>query len=240
MPPDLDAWFDLPLGRALLEAETALLCEALDDVFGWELLQIGVWGPPRGLLRACRVRRHTVVSARAGLDGVDIVCRMPQLPIMNDTLDAVLLPHTLEFETDPQAVIREVDRVLVGEGQLIILGFRPLSLWGVRTTAARGAFPPGFQRLLAERRVRDWLALLGYEVTASRHYLYRVPWGTPVPTPAGASGLLKRGLLHPLPAGAYCLKARKRVYTMTPIRPRFRERPAVIGSLVKPTPRTPS
>jgi hypothetical protein len=49
--------------------------------------------------------------------------------------------------------------------------------------------------------------------------------------------MLRRGLTHPLPANAYLLKARKRIYTLTPIRPRFRERPAVLGGLVKPSPR---
>ena len=36
--------------------------------------------------------------------------------------------------------------------------------------------------------------------------------------------MLRRGLTYPLPANAYLLKARKRIYTLTPIRPRFREK----------------
>jgi len=50
--------------------------------------------------------------------------------------------------------------------------------------------------------------------------------------------MLRAGLTYPLPAGAFLLKARKRVYTLTPVRPRFREKPAVIGGLVKPTTRS--
>ena len=118
-----------------------------------------------------------------------------------------------------------------------MLGFRPWSLWGVRARASRSGFPPNLRRVLSERRLRDWLVLLGYEVVAARHYLYRSPWAN-----AAAAGRrarsLRRGLLNPLPAGAYLLKARKRVYTLTPIRPRFREKPAVLGGLVKPTTRS--
>jgi len=198
-------------GAALLEAESRVLLEALDDVFGWELLQIGLWGPARGLIRAARTRQQTVVAERR-VPGVDVIARLPQLPIASDTVDAVLLPHTLEFLPDPKTMIREVDRVLVGEGQLIVLGFRPLSLWGLRARAARRSVPPGLTSLIAERRVSDWLALLGYEIVASRHFHH----------------------------GVYLLRARKRVYTMTPIRPRVRERSAVIGSLVKPTSRSGS
>ncbi len=200
-----------PPPAVLLEAETALLAETLDDVFGWELLQVGLWGSPRGLLNGSRTRQQTVIAERH-VDGVDLVARLPQLPIASGTVDAVLLPHTLEFLPDPKAMIREADRVLAGEGQLIVAGLRPISLWGLRARLSRGAFPPGLRNLLAERRVCDWLALLGYEIIASRHYLH----------------------------SAYILKARKRVYTMTPIKIRPRERAAVIGSLVKPTSRTRS
>ena len=73
---------------------------------------------------------------------------------------------------------------------------------------------------------------------ASRHYLFASPWGSGSPG-QGTGHYLRRGL-NPFPAGAYLLKARKRVYTLTPIRPRFREKPAVIGGLVKPTTRNPS
>jgi SAM-dependent methyltransferase len=210
-PSTLDSWLQDAPGASLLEAETTLLGEVLDDVFGWELLQVGLWGPSRGLIHASRTRQQTLIAERV-VEGVNLVTRLPQLPIASGTVDAVLLPHTLEFLPDPKAMIRETDRVLVGEGQLIIVGLRPWSLWGMRSRLSRGRFPPGVRNLIAERRICDWLALLGYEIIASRHYLH----------------------------SAYILKARKRVYTMTPIRIRPRERAAVIGSLVKPTSRTRS
>jgi SAM-dependent methyltransferase len=233
----LSAWWASALGRALLAAESELLSEALEDVFGWELLQIGAWGGSRELLAGSRSRRQTILAAPGFPAGADIIGRPPLLPIASDAVDAVLLPHTLEFATDPYAIVREVDRVLVGEGQLLVLGFRPWSLWGMRARASHTGFPPGMRRVLPERRVRDWLVLLGYEVVASRRYLYCSPWSS---GSGGAGRILRRGLTHPLPGGAYLLKARKRIYTMTPVRPRFREKPAVLGGLVKPTTRSQS
>ncbi|HEX8757593.1 MAG TPA: methyltransferase domain-containing protein, partial [Steroidobacteraceae bacterium] len=155
----------------------------------------------------------------------------------SDSIDAVLLPHILEFATDPYAIVREADRVLVGEGRLLVLGFRPWSLWGVRARWSRNGFPPGMRRVLSERRIREWLVLLGYEVVSAQHYLFRGPWSRGLAAGEGPGRILRRGLTHPLPANAYLLKARKRIYTLTPIRPRFRERPAVLGGLVKPSPR---
>jgi SAM-dependent methyltransferase len=233
----LSAWWQHGIGRALLAAESELLGEALEDVFGWELLQIGAWGNARELLRNARTRRQTIIAPHGSRGGADVVARASQLPITSDSVDAALLPHTLDFASDPYAIVREADRVLSGEGQLLVLGFRPWSLWGLRARATRSGFPPGLRRVLPERRVRDWLVLLGYEVVSERRYLYGSPWSSGNTPETGPAGMLRRGLVNPLPAGAWLLKARKRVYTLTPIRPRFREKPAVIGGLVKPTTR---
>ena len=234
----LSSWWQGPLGRAVLGAESALLTEALEDVFGWELLQIGAWGSSRELLAGSRTRHRTIVAAHRSRGPADIVGRPSQLPIASDSIDAVLLPHTLELAADPFAIVREVDRVLVGEGNLVVLGFRPWSLWGLRARASRTGFPPDLRRVLPERRVRDWLVLLGYDIVAVRRYLYCSPWGSGPSTSEGAARMLRRGLTYPLPGSAYLLKARKRVYTLTPIRPRLRQKPAVVGGLVKPTTRT--
>ncbi len=241
---NVSAWLTSPLGAALLHAEAELLSEALDDVFGWEMLQLGVWGPVNGLLGGCRTRRYSVLASaiadaahpapRSAQGSPQAIARLSQLPIANASVDAVLLPHTLEFETDPYGIVREADRVLAGEGQLLVLGFRPWGLWGMKRRASRRGFPPGIKRTLSEGRVRDWLELLGYDIVTVRPYLYAAPWGEP----ERARGLIERSWLQPWPAGAYLLKARKRVYTLTPIRPRLRERPQVIGQLVKPTTRS--
>ncbi|MCS6948189.1 MAG: class I SAM-dependent methyltransferase, partial [Steroidobacteraceae bacterium] len=217
----LVAWWESSQGRALIEAEAILAREALDSVFGWELLQVGAWGAHRELLAGARTHHAALaVSPEQRASGVvsDLVARPAQLPIASDCVDAVLLPHTLEFVPDPYAVVREIDRVLTGEGQLLVLGFRPWSAWGLRATAARGAFPPGLRRLLPERRLRDWLVLLGYEVGETRRYLFDLPWGQPS-EPLRA---LRRGLTAPWPAGAYLLRARKRLYAGTPLRLRLR------------------
>jgi SAM-dependent methyltransferase len=257
--PVADAWQDGALGRALVAAEASLLAEAYQDVFGWELLQLGIWGPAATLLGGSRTRRQTIISGSPGttsqtaegapLNGASdsartnpslVVARLTQLPVANASVDAVVLPHTLEFEPDPYALVREADRVLAGEGQLLVLGFRPFSLWGLRAAVARAGFPPGLRRLLPLRRLRDWLELLGYEIVETRPYLYHPPWGEPRADDIGRAQFLRRGILNALPAGAYLLKARKRVYTLTPIRPRFRETRKILGGLVEPTPRRPS
>jgi SAM-dependent methyltransferase len=237
----LRAFWQMPLGKSLLTAEAQLLGEALEDVFGWEFLQVGAWGEGRELLAGCRTRRKIVVAPGAFSSSADIIARPSALPVARDSVDAVLLPHTLEFASDPYAIVREVDRVLSGEGQLVVLGFQPLSLWGIRARSSPAGFPPGMRRILSVGRVREWLVLLGYEIVATRSYLHCTPWGkgaTEAAQGADHSPLLRRTWFNPLPAGAWILKARKRIRALTPIRPRLREKqPAVIGQLVKPTTR---
>ena len=183
---------------------------------------LGLWGPRElvvgGLSDATsrRCRQRTCPN----FADADIGARLSQLPIANGAVDAVVLPHTLEFETDPFAVVREADRVLAGEGHLIVLGFRPFSLWGFRSRAISRGYPPGLKRMLGARRIADWLELLGYDVGLTRNYLFTPPWGGTAPRPGVPSALLRRGWIKPWPAGAYLIKARKRVYTLTPIRPR--------------------
>lgn len=236
--PDLADWLSSGLGNQLLAGEAELLRGQLDDVFGLELLQLGSWGASRELLSAARTRRQTVIAASSGSE-VDVVAELDALPVQTATVDAVLLPHTLEFELNPHAILREADRVLTGEGQLIVLGFRPVSLWGLRAAASRQGYPPGLRQMQSVGRVRDWLALLGYEVVLQRGFLYSRPWGRDVRSPRR---VLRRGLFNPLPAAAWLLKARKHVYRMTPLRHRFfRERRRVFGhALPEPTARNRS
>ncbi|MCE2873976.1 MAG: class I SAM-dependent methyltransferase [Xanthomonadales bacterium] len=102
---------DAPRGRSLRQGEAALVSESLEDCFGWEMLQIGAWGAGRSLLTGARTRSQALIDT-APAPGVDVVSRLSALPIASDSIDCVLLPHTLEFEADPYGLLREVDRVL--------------------------------------------------------------------------------------------------------------------------------
>jgi len=225
----LRRWLTTPLGTLLVEHERQVLNEALDDVFGIQLVQIGTWGDPKTYFPAARTQRQTVIcSALSGRP--QVFCKTESLPMASDSVDAVLLPHTLETENDPHAVLREVARVLVAEGQLLVLGFSAMGPWAVRNQLASEGFPPGLTRVISESRLRDWCSLLGFEITAVRRYLRCLPL-----TPRRANAGLSTSWL--LPAGAYLIKARKRTYTLTPIRVKRRERSSMVGGLVEPPPR---
>ena len=225
-------WFEGPLGARVLREEAALASLALDDVFGFELLQVGAWGPARHLLDGARTQ-HTTLLAPEMSSGVTLCAPLDSLPFRSDSIDAIFLPHTLELVDDPYAVLREAERVLCAEGCLMICGFNPFSGWGLRRAFARyvrrPVFPPQTQRLLSERRLRDWVALLGFDVDSVYGYLGAFPTSGRVPRSAD---IRPRAAWM---AGAYLLKARKRVQTMTLVRPRRRVRQRVLVGAAEPT-----
>lgn len=237
---DLQSWLRTPLGQRVYALERKLAGEALAQVFGWQMLQIGLWGDDDGLLAEGRTQRKSVLawhgSRPSSRPGSVLRSRTDSLAIASDSVDAVVLPHTLEYEPEPHEILREVGRILSGEGHLILFGFRPFSSWGVRHLFAKNGFPPGLERMIAERRLRDWLKLLGFEVVDAWRYLFTLPWGSTAPSP---QSFFERSGSHlwPLFAGGYLIKARKRVYALTPIRPRWRLRPKVVGGLIEPTTR---
>ena len=232
-------WFGGPLGARVLREEAALAQVALDDVFGFELLQVGTWGPSQHLLGTARTQ-HTTLLAPAVSPGVTLCAPLASLPFSSDSIDAIFLPHTLELVEDPYAVLREAERVLCAEGCLMICGFNPFSGWGARRVFGRyfrrPAFPPQTRRMLSERRLRDWMALLDFEVASVYGYLGPMPMTRrPRKLADGTVRQAEYRARRPLTAGAYLLKARKRVQTLTLVRPKRRSRQRVLVPAGEPT-----
>ncbi len=233
--PNGTAWLDGPLGATVLELETRILSDALADVFGFELLQVGAWGHRDEIASSARTQHRSWLAPDASGPGA-IRANYDELPIATGSIEAVLLPHTLEYAPHPHELLREVERVLVGEGHVLICGFNPLGPWGLRHLVAR-RFPPASERLMSEGRTRDWLNLLGFEVVETRRYLFAPPWRQRM-SRRTREWLEHRGPRFAPPlAGAYVVKARKRVRALTPIRPAWSRKPAVVGGLAEPTSR---
>jgi SAM-dependent methyltransferase len=113
-------------------------------------------------------------------------CDFDALPLPDASVDLVVLPHALELALDPHQTLREVERVLVPEGRVVIVGFNPTSLWGLRQRFGHmrrglgfgrgsGLYLPRAGDFIGYWRARDWLRLLGFEVEAGRFGCWRPP-----------------------------------------------------------------
>ena len=177
-----DRWLQTPAGRYLLAWESAQYDRCVADLFGFNALQLGL--PEVDALRANRMPHRWLArcDAVAGQQGRAALCTdFEALPFPPASLDLVVLPHALELASDPHAALREVERVLVPEGRVVICGFNPTGLWGLRQRRARLTRPLGFgeqfapdvRHWIGQGRVRDWLRLLSFEVESAQFGCYR-------------------------------------------------------------------
>lgn len=230
MRQEPDSWFQERTGAYLLRQERAALAQTLPTVFGFYLVQAGHWGADGALLETSAIRTRFVVSERGG-GGAQLLGHAARLPFAADSVDAVLLPHTLERCGDPHRVLREAERVLTGEGHLIVLGFHPWSLWGWRARFGRHA--PWAGRFVRARRLQEWLTVLGFETLRVQHYLFRPPFRR---TLLVRSAFLDR-LRWRLTSGAYMLVAKKQVFGVTPVRLKQALPKRTFAGVAKPTTR---
>ena len=228
-------WLQTPLGDALLQQESRVVEEALDGIFGEECLQLGLWGERRTFTRFTRTQRCALINETP--EGRPVaVGDFHRLPVESDSIDAVLLPHTLDFNDRPHEVLREVDRVLRANGHIVILGFKPAGLWGLRRLIPGAGMPPGADHLISERRLRDWLMLLDMRIQGGQRYFFR--WPLPRRKVGSSQRWERRGqALWPELAACYMLTAQKRVSTLTPVRPLWRRKPKVVAGLAEPSTR---
>lgn len=221
-----EEWLQTPQGRYLLDWEQDGLDRLVADVFGYHAVQLGL--PGFELLRANRMPRRI----NCGPQGRDLRCSEYELPFATGSLDLVLLPHVLEFSAHPHRVLREVERVLVPEGSVVISGFNPLSLWGLRRLLARrGAEAPWSGHYRSAMRIRDWLILLGFEIQESRFGCYAPPLRTPQWLERWHCADRAGSRWWPVLGAGYLLHGVKRVQGMRLITPHWRGRKAAAKRL---------
>ena len=240
-------WLQTPPGRYLLAWEQTHFDQAVSDIFGYRALQLGF--TELDALRANRMPQRWLAAEDVAVDNppltplIDagsplravLVTNAGALPFPAASLDLVVLPHTLELSDDAHATLREVERVLVPEGRLVISGLNPASLWGMRQRRAhfyqrfgRGnLFLPEAGDFIGYWRLRDWLRLLSFEVESARFGCYRPAFQTTQwlsrfewMDPAG-----KRW--WPIFGAVYFLVAVKRVRGMRLLEPAWKSRKAV-------------
>jgi len=179
----LGSWLETPAGSYVRAWEQARLDALTSDIFGFNALQIGL--PQVDALRASRMPNKWLSDMRmpAAGDGavtpVLVTHDFAELPFASQSLDLVVLPHVLEFAAEPHQVLREVERVLIPEGQVIICGFNPASMWGARQMAGRlyGAhFLPHHAEFISMPRIKDWMKLLNLGVNRGHFGCYAPPF----------------------------------------------------------------
>ena len=229
--PGATEWLASSPGQYVVTREQAYFDEAVADIFGYHALQLGL--EQVDLLRASRIP----LRVHAGPQGaVGLRMDFRDLPIDSNSVDLMVLPHTLEFSAHPHQVVREVARVLRPEGHVIISGFNPLSLWGLRRSVGSRLDYPWHGHFIHLARVKDWFALVGLEIVAGSMACYAPPC-------TEQKWLDRFGFMEkagdrwwPIAGGVFFLQAIKRVRGIRLIMPKWSDRVPVPEKSLSPVP----
>ncbi len=203
----------------MLDWELAQFDSAVDDVFGFRAVQIGL--PEVDFLRQNRIPYRFTLALEPG---AALAADPLQLPLASQSVDLVVLPHVLEGHPNPHDVLREVERVLMPEGQVVISGFNTASLWRVRQLfASRHNGAPWDAKFIGLLRLREWLRVLGFELNGGKFGCYAPPFRNEI--------WLKRfefmekagARWWPVTGGIYVVRAVKRVHAMRIVTPAWRQ-----------------
>lgn len=205
-------WFESPLGVLLVEKQKQILGNVLPRIFGYHLIYSGL-NPLIDTIEDSPIKHKVFLDCCKSQLNSDI----HQLPFQSDSTDLVVLQHSLDFERDPFQVLREATRVVLPNGNMLIIGFNPWSLWGLwRAILFRSDKAPWNTRFISPYRLSEWLDILGFDVVGCESACY-IPsvknksrifsWLEYI----GNVWLTQRG-------GFYLLMAKKRVSCITPVR----------------------
>lgn len=232
---DLEYWWRQPLGRALLETQQERLEPFLSRTFGYHFLQLGV-SPYVSLTHLSQIKHPMIWSGNWVKDAGQsvLVSDAHALPLPDDSVDVVLIHHLLDFVDNPHQVLREAARITQHKGHLIIVGFNPVSSWGLcRALPLKKKKVPWNGRFLSVRRLHDWLTLLDYRIEDvetlmarppinSSRWLERTRWLESV----------RRGGRF---GGCYIVWAKKQVGCATPLRKQWNQNQFIPGGIVSPS-----
>lgn len=205
--PDIQRWFLSEAGQALLSCQKELLDKQLETLFGYYCLQLSCL-PDVCLHQHSKIRRKFCLHPLLEKHGA--TAKFTQLPIAADSIDVAIVHHILDYSHDPHAVLRELNRVLLPSGHLLIVGFSPFGSYGLRSFICHKHTDAMWQfKALQKNRLHEWLSLLGFSVVHSQLEGYQL---------AAASELFRK---YQLPGGAfYIVVAQKQSSTITPLKPK--------------------
>ena len=211
-------WFKSPLGQYLLSLEYGYINPIVMDTFGFYAIQMGNFD--------IDFLDHSRIPNKFSLNSnhADLMASNEALPFEEASVDLLIAPHILEQMAEPYELLKEIRRVLIPEGRLIISGFNPMSLWGIKRLLSFDIDYPWNTKFIPLSKIKEWLPIIGLEMVEGKMGCY-VP-------PIQQSSWLKK--LHtmeklgdrwwPMLGGFYFLVIQKRVHGMTPIRPLWKKK----------------
>lgn len=242
---ELRQWFASEAGTNVLRAGVTAIEGILPDLFGYHLVLYGDW-VDKEIVSSSRISHRIILGTASDSDSdlkqqATVISDTAALPLAENSIDVLVVPHILEFADDPHQLLREAERVLIGEGYIVLLCFNPWSLFGLWRGLLRWRdVVPWRGGFISQSRIKDWLRLLGFDIRKTAKVGFRPPLQRP---------RLNRKLEFLEYLGAFCwpvfgnvsvVVAKKRVASFTPLKTSWETRRRLVGGgVVEPTARRP-
>lgn len=233
-------WPTTPLGRVLATHERQLLKSVMPSMYQAVCIQIdGLEGDSVLDLTTGGVSFYVSEEKTVGVgSAAHVLARPASLPFAARSVDLVVLSHVLEFSDHPHEILREVEQILAPGGHIVLIGFNPLSLWGLRLLLSRltrrSGSRPWRGSWLTLSRIRDWVRLLGLESTGGRIGVYGLPIQSERLNQRFAFMDTMGARWWPGIGAVYAVVVMKREMTATPIKHEFRRKARLRPGLVTP------
>lgn len=209
----LFSFYETPQGKLLQLLEENYLKRAITVSCKQTILQIGALSWENDFIDCSLYQKYSILDAKGDgcCDAVKICGKSYQLPIQSEMVDLVILPHLLEFDANRFQTMREIDRVLKPEGEVIILNFNPFSIWvRLQFFWNKKLSKSWLGHFIHRNRVADWLKLLNFEIKSTSEFTL-----DSILTTTEGFKFGKRTYF----SMAYAVRAVKRQYTLIPLTP---------------------
>lgn len=220
-------WFDSALGRYLLDVESRLLESTLARRFGYHLLELSCadvtmhGGSPIGHKFSFAPNEHATRH--------QAVAKAEAIPLATESVDLVLLHHALDFSDNQHQLLREASRIVISGGDIVIVGFNPYSIWGLRRKLDWHKREPWTAWMLSPIRLTDWLKLLDFQVEQIQYGVYSLPVNRPRLLRYFSSVEKAARRLNWPTGGIYVITAKKQVLPLIPAYPQWKKSPVRVG-----------
>ncbi|MCF7971893.1 MAG: class I SAM-dependent methyltransferase [Methylococcaceae bacterium] len=206
-------WFTSAKGQILQKQEAEYLTRSITASCKQVILQIGALGWENQFIDCSLYKRFYVLDDEQDSWHESKLLRAENiaLPLQSDSVDMLILPHVLEFDSNKHQVLREVERILKPEGKLIILGFNPWNIYiNLQYLWHKEKGAPWLPSLVSRTKIEDWLRLLNFEVELAAGFDFDA---------TRTSSEYAEQRKNEIRVAAYAIKAIKRRYHLIPLTP---------------------
>ncbi|MBD1391182.1 methyltransferase domain-containing protein [Neiella sp. HB171785] len=221
------SWQELAQGPWLKQQLEPAIVPMLERMFGYYMVTLGPLGDTLDTSASSISRQLRLSSLLSG----SIRGKETELPLSENSIDACVVPFCLDFCNDPHQMVREVHRVVISDGHILLAGFNPLSL------VATGKLWPSWRkrspwngRFFTRNRISDWFQLLGCEIIASQTLAFSSLLGS---KPANHKIQQVGQRYAPWAGSVYVMLMKKREVPLTPVKPSWKavNRIKTVGAL---------